>query len=83
MGAMEAEIVTMLRDNLGADASEEDKATLKQLDELSVSTTNLGKALEAYYADAATPGDAELEALDKVNMDELVDQADKCAQQES
>ncbi len=74
----EREVVDMLKEAQTSDATQEDKDTLAQLDELATSTASVGEALETIYHAAPKPDQAELDELNNMAVDKLIDEADKC-----
>lgn len=78
LGKAEAEVAGLLKEKLGATASDKDKATVAQYQALADSTLALGQSLETTFAQAAPPSGNDLKALEAAGMDTLTDAAQTC-----
>jgi hypothetical protein len=77
MGDTMKETVGLLRENM-TNPTAEDKETLTQMDELSVSMKDVGTMLLEIYKAAPTPTAALKEELNNTGMDQLIEQAEAC-----
>ncbi|CAL4869188.1 hypothetical protein MMA231_03479 (plasmid) [Asticcacaulis sp. MM231] len=80
LGKAEAEVAALLKNKLGANASDKDKATVAQYQALADSTLALGQSLEATFSRAAPPSAVDLKALEGAGMDSLTEAAQACTQ---
>jgi hypothetical protein len=76
---VENQAVKIVKDNMAANASDKDKKDLADLEDMAKTTGDIGNALVRVYASAPAPAQSELDALQKVPMDQLVSQVEKCA----
>ncbi|ESQ91119.1 hypothetical protein [Asticcacaulis benevestitus] len=78
LGKAEAEVAALLKDKLGANASDKDKKTVADYQVLAESTLALGKSLEDTFTQATPPSVDDLRALEGAGMDSLTDAAQAC-----
>lgn len=76
---LENQAVKLLTDSLPANATDKDKKDIADMADMAKTTADVGNALVRVYGSAPAPAQSELDALQKVPMDQLVAQTEKCA----
>lgn len=76
---VENQAIKLLKDNPQPNATDKDKKDLADLEDMAKTTADVGNALVRVYGSAPAPSQAELDDLQKVPMDQLVSQVEKCA----